>query len=92
MRSDDEQENEIERLREENARLRTELEDTRAGAARRREYAAETEAQLVAANAVITTAITWLVTVKADQPASIIAHRADLALKTLQTYINGQPQ
>lgn len=29
-------------------------------------------------------AITWLVTVKADQPASIIAHRARLALEALR--------
>lgn len=32
----------------------------------------------------VATAITWLVTVKADQPASIIADRARLALKALR--------
>lgn len=51
--------------------------DTAGNRARVRAHHAELEAR-------IAQAITWLVTVKADQPAGIIAHRARLALEALQ--------
>ncbi len=70
---------EVERLKAENTECRRLL-------IRRVEASRLDEAntRLAAAEARVQKAITWLVTVRADQPASIIADRARLALEALR--------